>query len=81
MENTSLISEMRSELPFVLEAKEVVAMLKSSEKTVYRKLNAGEIPGGKNIPGIGWRINRDIFLTWLYTTEGGEMDETRTTCK
>ena len=65
----TLIREKQAELPFVLESQTVAELMGTSRNTVYMKLRKGEIPGAKNIKGIGWRINRDLFLAWLYCQE------------
>lgn len=66
-----LIREEREKYPFSLSWEHVMELLDISKPTVYKKLKAGEIPGAKYIDGIGWRVNRDLFLTWLYC---GEVD-------
>ena len=64
-----LIQAERNKYPIALKVPDIMEMLDTSDVTVYKKLKNGEIPGGKNISGIGWRINRDTFLTWLYSKE------------
>ena len=36
---------------------------------MYRMMNNDNVPGAQKIPGMGWRINRDIFFMWLYFGE------------
>ena len=64
-----LIREDIEKYPFSLKWEHVMKLLDISKPTVYKKLNAGEIPGAICIEGVGWRINRNIFLTWLYSKE------------
>ena len=64
-----LIREEREKYPKSMDYKHVMEILDTSNNTVYDKLKKGEIPGGRNIPGIGWRINRDVFFAWYYTAE------------
>ena len=64
-----LIQAERKKYPVALKVPDVMKLLDTSDVTIYKKLRNGEIPGGKNISGIGWRINRDVFLTWLYSKE------------
>jgi predicted DNA-binding transcriptional regulator AlpA len=64
-----LIQEHQTGLSFSLKVPKIAELLGASEWAVYEKLGRGEVPGARKIPGIGWRINRDIFLTWLYTQE------------
>ena len=65
-----LIQAERKKHSASLKVPDVMELLDTSDVTVYKKLKNGEIPGGKKISGIGWRINRDVFLTWLYAKEG-----------
>ena len=64
-----LIREDIEKYPFSLKWEHVMKLLDISKPTVYKKLNAGEIPGANYIEGIGWRINRNILLTYLYCEE------------
>ena len=65
-----LIQAERKKYPASLKVPDIMRLLDTSDVTVYKKLKNGELPGGKKISGIGWRINRDVFLTWLYAKEG-----------
>lgn len=61
--------------PIEITAKEILMELISKEQEKYpfslkvphlmELLNASDTA----IKGIGWRINRDVFLTWLYSGE------------
>ncbi|MFW6047449.1 MAG: helix-turn-helix domain-containing protein [Candidatus Woesearchaeota archaeon] len=53
--------------PIALKVTDLMKILDTSDTTIYLKLKKGEIPGARKIPGIGWRINRDEFLNWLYS--------------
>ncbi len=57
----------------VLTIKEVAALLKLAEKTVYAMANAGEIPAFK-IRGQ-WRIKRTELDQWLDAQPRGRGDE------
>lgn len=71
----TLIEKRRNKLPHSLKVPEVADELNASEDSVYIKLNRGEIPGASKIPGIGWRVNTDIFLAWLCATD---LEKTKT---
>lgn len=49
--------------PRLLKVPEVAERLRYSRPTVYRKLAAGEIPGGVRVPG--WRVEEARFESWL----------------
>ena len=49
--------------------KHLTELMNCSQTQAYIALEKGNIPGTKKIPGLGWRINRDIFLAWLYCEE------------
>lgn len=57
----------------VLTIKEVAALLKLAEKTVYAMANAGEIPAFK-IRGQ-WRIKRTELDQWLDAQPRGRGDD------
>ena len=57
----------------VLTIKEVAALLKLAEKTVYAMANAGELPAFK-IRGQ-WRIKRAELDQWLDAQPRGRRDE------
>ena len=65
-----LVKETRTELPFSLEPTHIIELTGYSRATIYKMLEAGEIPGAKKIRG--WRVPRDVFLAWWY---GEEQDE------
>ena len=65
----TLIEKRRKNLPHSLEVPDVMKELNAKKDSVYGKLNRGEIPGAQKIPGIGWRVNTDIFLAWLCVPE------------
>lgn len=67
-----LVRETRSELPFTLEPKQIIELTGYSRATVYKMLEAGEIPGAKNLRG--WRVPRDVFLAWWYGEEQDNED-------
>ena len=62
----TLVQAEQKKYPIMLKVSQITRMLDTSDVTVYEKLKKGEIPGAKHIPGIGWRITRDVFFTWLY---------------
>lgn len=64
-----LISKEQEKYPFSLKVPHLMELLNASDTAIYEKLERGEIPGAKKYKGIGWRINRDVFLTWLYSNE------------
>ena len=47
----------------VLTLKEVAAYLKLAEKTAYRLVSEGKLPGFK--VGGSWRFKRDDLETWI----------------
>lgn len=49
-----------SESPF-LSPGELSAILKTSLKWCYQRLNAGDIPGARKVNGV-WFIHRETFL-------------------
>ncbi|PTX14570.1 hypothetical protein SAMN04488598_1654 [Halanaerobium congolense] len=57
--------EKHSLLMKVSEVKEILDI--HDDGQIYKMLNNDQIPGAKKIPGLGWRINRDIFFIWLYS--------------
>ena len=60
------IGQSREELPFSLKVKHIVELTNSSKPQVYEMLDRDIIPGAKKVPGLGWRIPRDVFLSWWY---------------
>lgn len=64
-----LISKEQEKYPMSLKVKDIIPLLNCSQTQAYEALNACKIPGAKKIEGLGWRINRDIFFTWLYSNE------------
>ena len=64
-----LISKEQEKYPFSLKVPHLMELLNASDTAIYEKLERGEIPGARKYKGIGWRINRDVFLTWLYSGE------------
>ncbi|MFW6047186.1 MAG: helix-turn-helix domain-containing protein [Candidatus Woesearchaeota archaeon] len=64
-----LVKENRDSLPFSLKAKDLIKLMNCSRTQAYTALENGTIPGAKKIEGLGWRINREIFLTWLCSQE------------
>ena len=66
---TELVQAEQKKYPIALKVPQITRILGTSDVTIYAKLEKDEIPGAKKIPGIGWRINRDVFLTWLYSKE------------
>lgn len=57
--------EKHSLLMKVSEVKEILDI--HDDGQIYKMLNNEQIPGGKKIPGLGWRVNRDKFFIWLYS--------------
>ena len=57
--------EIRIDYPISLKVKDIIELTGYSQATVYRMLENKEIPGAKKIRG--WRIPRDIFLSWWYS--------------
>lgn len=51
------------EHPRLLKVPEVAERLRYSRPTVYRKLAAGQIPGGVRVPG--WRVDPVRLEAWL----------------
>jgi hypothetical protein len=65
------VSEEVKKYPLLMKVDEVKEVLEiSDDGQIYKMLNRDQVPGGKKIPGLGWRINRDVFFTWLYS--GGD---------
>ena len=60
-----LIRETIIKYPFTLKVTHIIELTGYGQATVYRMLEQGEIPGAKKIRG--WRIPRDIFLSWWYS--------------
>jgi len=52
-----------------LKAKDLQQIMNCSQTQVYDALNNNDIPGAKKIKGLGWRVPRDVFLTWWYASE------------
>ncbi len=69
-----LIQREQQKYPFSLKTKNVIELMNCSQTQAYEALERGDIPGARKIPGMGWRINRDVFLTWLYSEEVREFD-------
>ncbi|MFW6016502.1 MAG: helix-turn-helix domain-containing protein [bacterium] len=63
------INDQQEIYPISMKTKDLSEILNCSTTQVYKSLKKGLIPGAKNINGIGWRINRDIFFSWLYLKE------------
>jgi predicted DNA-binding transcriptional regulator AlpA len=61
------IGKTREELPFSLKVADMAKLTGYSENSIYLLLEAGEIPGAKKIKG--WRVSRDVFLSWWYSSE------------
>lgn len=59
------VHETRNDLPMSLKVKHIAEITNTSEKTVYLRLENGEIPGANKIMGH-WRVPRDVFLSWWY---------------
>jgi hypothetical protein len=56
--------------PLLMDKNDVLPLLGlSTSQQLYNILNNSGLPGAKKIPGIGWRINRDVFFAWLYKNE------------
>lgn len=64
-----LIQEEKEKYPFSFKVKEIIPFLNSNKSQVYDAVKKGKIPGAQKIEGLGWRINRDVFLAWLYSQE------------
>lgn len=64
-----LVQAEQKKYPFSLKTKDIIEIMNCSQSQAYEALTAGKIPGAKKIDGLGWRINRDILFTWLYTKE------------
>lgn len=64
-----MIKAEQQKYPMSLKVKDIIPLLNCSQTQAYEALNACKIPGAKKIEGLGWRINRDIFFTWLYSNE------------
>ena len=67
-----LMQEQIDKYPFTLEANDLAKILNLKDKSqIYRQLSKDKnsYPSAQKIPGIGWRFNRDIILTWLYSKE------------
>jgi hypothetical protein len=65
-----LICREQKKYPVSLKSKDIVKIMNCCRTQGYELLEGGDIPGARKIPGLGWRINRDVFLTWLYGREG-----------
>ena len=64
------MSESQSdELPEVLTADELAALLRIDRKSAYAALARGEIPGARRI-GRTIRVSRDAVLNWLADGQG-----------
>lgn len=62
------VNEEVNKHPLLMKVDEVKDILEiKDDGQIYKMLNNGQVPGGKKIPGLGWRINRDIFFTSLYS--------------
>lgn len=67
------IEEKLNKYPLLMETNDIKEVLGIRNKPqLYDMLGKGQIPGAQKIPGMGWRINRDVFFTWLYSGETGE---------
>jgi len=56
------------QLPLVLTADEVAALLRCDRKLVYALFNEGKLPGGHRIGRI-IRFSRNVLLEWLNKQE------------
>jgi excisionase family DNA binding protein len=65
---TSLDIHDEAPLPLLLDVKDLVALLRLNEWTVYELLREDKIPGARKIGG-SWRVHRDVFLGWM--ADGG----------
>jgi hypothetical protein len=68
-----LIKAEQEKYPFSLKAKMLPEIMNCEIEQIYRMLAKGEIPGAQKIKGLGWRINRDVLLTWLYSENEREV--------
>ena len=67
-----LVKEERNKYPMTIDAEQLKDILGMNDKSqIYRQLSKDEnsYPSAQKIPGMGWRFNRDIILTWLYSKE------------
>ncbi len=68
------IKKTRNQLPFSLKVKDLAKLMNISEKTVYLRLERGEIPGSNKLMGH-WRVPRDLFLAWWFGNKIEEDDD------
>lgn len=62
------VNEEVDKYPLLMKVDQVKNILEiKDDGQIYKMLNKGQVPGGKKIPGLGWRINRDVFFTSLYS--------------
>ena len=54
--------------------KEVAAMLRLGERSVYEMLRSGRIPGAAKAAGK-WRVNREKLVAWMEA--GGEVADAK----
>ena len=67
---TEKVEEKLNQYPLLMNKDDVMPFLGlSTSQQLYNILNSHGIPGAQKIPGIGWRFNRDVFFTWLYSGE------------
>ena len=65
----TLIREQQEKYPPSLKVKNVMEIMNCCKSQAYESINKGLIPGAKKIPGLGWRVNRDMLLIWIYASE------------
>jgi hypothetical protein len=63
------INETADKYPPALKTKHLLEIMNCYKAELYPLLNNGQIPAAKKIPGLGWRIPRDVFLSWWYGNE------------
>ena len=67
-----LIQTQIDKYPMMIDAEQLKEILDMNHKSqIYRQLqkDPNVYPSAQKIPGMGWRFNRDIILTWLYSKE------------
>ena len=60
------IEKTRKDYPMSLKPKHLIEIMNASKSQIYEMLAKNEIPSAKKISGLGWRIPRDVFLSWYY---------------
>ena len=60
------IQQTREQLPVSLKPNHLIEIMNTSKSQVYKLLKRDKIPSAKKLDGLGWRIPRDVFLSWWY---------------